>query len=277
MAIPPKQLVDSLASNRCILFLGSGFSVAAGYPSWPQLVERLVHEAAGAYPDKAASLKSYAATQRDPLLVAEYARNKLGAQRYGSLLRETLAKPAKPQPAHEHIALTGYRAIITTNYDKLIETVITFQRGWSPSVFNFDSLSSLGSALFEGQFFVLKLHGDISSPESIILTSQDYDRMILRSPYVRSFMQAIFLNFTLLFVGYSLSDPDFQLVIKELNLIFQGTTPPHYALLPDPHEFTTEHLMDRMNIQVIPYSSKQKHREAVEFLAELRKIAPYRS
>jgi len=58
--------------------------------------------------------------------------------------------------------------------------------------------------------------------------------------------------------GYSLTDPDFQLVLKELHLIFQGTTPPHYALLPDPHDFTSEHLMKAMNIQVIAYSSKEQ-------------------
>ncbi len=99
---------------------------------------------------------------------------------------------------------------------------------------------------------------------------------MLRSPFVRSFLQAIFLNFTLLFVGYSLSDPDFQLVLKELNLIFQGTTPPHYALLPDPHEFTTEHLMNQLNIQVISYDSKKSHQEATDFLVGLQKIAPFK-
>jgi hypothetical protein len=120
------------------------------------------------------------------------------------------------------------------------------------------------------------LHGDISSPDSIVLTSQDYDRLILRSPFVRTFLQAVFLNFTLLFIGYSVSDPDFQLVLKELNLIFEGTTPPHYALLPDAHEFTAEHLMTKMNIQVISYDSKDSHKEATEFLQELQKVAPYK-
>jgi SIR2-like domain len=274
MAIPPKQLLESLENKKCMLFVGSGLSIAAGYPSWPELIEKLVEEAAAAYPEKAKSLKQFAATQKNPLLVAEYAREKLGAYRYGDLLRGLLSLKAKPQPAHKHIANTDYRAIVTTNYDKLIEFSITVERGWIPTVFTFESMESLGSALYSDQFFVLKMHGDLSAPGSIILTSQDYDRLMLRSPYVRSFMQAIFLNFTLLFVGYSLTDPDFQLVLKELNLIFQGTTPPHYALLPDPHDFTSEHLMKSMNIQVIPYSSKHNHREATEFLGELRKAVP---
>src|SRR5207249_91953 len=137
-------------SQRCMLFVGSGLSVPAGYPTWSQLIDQLVSEAGNAYPDKAASLKSFAAQQKDPLLVAEFARSKLGAQRYGNLLRRIFAKPVKPQKSHRSIAQTSYRAVITTNYDKLIETVVTFERGWTPPVFSFESMPSLGSALFEG-------------------------------------------------------------------------------------------------------------------------------
>ena len=127
MATPPKPLIDSLSKHRCMLFVGSGLSVPAGYPTWSQLIDQMVEEAGNAYPDKAASLKDFAAQQKDPLLVAEYARSKLGPQRYGNLLRGIFAKPVKPQRSHKAIAQTSYRAVITTNYDKLIETVITFE------------------------------------------------------------------------------------------------------------------------------------------------------
>lgn len=275
MATAPKQLVDSLKNSRCIIFVGSGLSIQAGHPSWSGLVDTLVQEAAGAFPEKAESLKAYAKQQKDPLLVAEYARSKLGPQRYGSLLRSTLTRGAKPTTAHKIIAKTDYRAAITTNYDKLIETAITFERNEPPAVYSWNSLQSLASALFEGQFFVLKLHGDIDNPESIILTSQDYDQVMFRAPFMRTFLQSIFLNFTLLFVGYSLSDPDFQLMLKEVNLIFSSGTPPHYALLADPHEFTMEHLMQRMNIQIISYKAQKDHKEAIDFVKAMQAEKPY--
>src|ERR1700692_2612071 len=108
MAVPPKPLLDSLKANRCILFLGSGFSTSAGYPSWPDLIAKLVDEAAKAHPTKARSLKDYAAHEKDLLLVAEYARDQLGPQRYGNVLQQLLSKPVKPQPAHLAIAHTKY-------------------------------------------------------------------------------------------------------------------------------------------------------------------------
>lgn len=274
MATPPTPLLQDLKANRCILFLGSGFSTAAGYPSWRDLITKMVDEAAGAYPQQAADLKKYAADEKDLLLVAEYARFRLGPQRYGSMLQKLLSKPVKPQDAHKAIAHTKYRAIITTNYDKLIETTITLENRWQPNSFTPESITSLGSALFKDEFFILKLHGDIGNAGSIVLTSQDYDRQMLVSPFVRSFLQAAFLTYTVLFAGYSLTDPDFQLVRKELQLIFQGTTPTHYALLPEPHGFTSEVLMKGLNVQVIPYSTAHDHKEATEFLETLQKAAP---
>ena len=99
-------------------------------------------------------------------------------------------------------------------------------RGWAPNSFTPEAISALAVALYNPEFFIFKVHGDIGSAESIVLTSQDYDRLILRSPHVRSFLQAVFLNYTVFFVGYSLRDQDFQLVLRELALVFEGYTNP---------------------------------------------------
>jgi SIR2-like domain len=191
------------------------------------------------------------------------------------LIREQLGKPVKPTEAHRIIATTDYRGLITTNYDRLLETATTQYRQWVPNTFTADSISSLAVALYNPEFFIFKLHGDIGSPESIVSTSRDYERLILRNPHARSFLQAVFLNYTVLFIGYSLGDPDFQLILSELTLIFQNYIPTHFALLPEPPEFTVDHLLNRMNIQTLPYSTQDQHREALEVLQALQQEAAY--
>jgi hypothetical protein len=42
MAVPPKPLLESLTNDRCMLFVGSGLSVPAGYPTWSKLIDQLV-------------------------------------------------------------------------------------------------------------------------------------------------------------------------------------------------------------------------------------------
>jgi hypothetical protein len=134
----------------------------------------------------------------------------------------------------------------------------------------------MATAFWTPDAFVFKLHGDTNFPESLILTAQDYDRSTLRLPHLRSFLQAVFINYTVFFVGYSLSDPDFQVLLKELTAIFRGYTPQHYALIPNPQEFTTEYLKKSMNIQAMIYDPKEGDAVVEKVLSELQKVAPFK-
>jgi hypothetical protein len=144
-----------------------------------------------------------------------------------------------------------------------------------PSVFTTQGIGAMAMALFTPDLFVYKMHGDIGEPSSIVLTASDYDRMILFSPHSRSFLHGAMLNYTLLFVGYSLSDPDFQLVLRELSLMFENYVPKHFALVPNGGDFAQEHLLRRLNVQAMSYDPADGHREAVDVLEELQAIAPF--
>lgn len=43
--ILPDPLIKAARERKLVLFVGSGLSVMAGYPGWPQLIDRLVEEA----------------------------------------------------------------------------------------------------------------------------------------------------------------------------------------------------------------------------------------
>jgi len=271
----PSPLIEAVKKRKCILFVGSGLSVAAGYPTWKSLVDKLMDAATRAQPRRDLGLKAYV-KNGDLLTLAEFARSKLGKHEYVTLLKKVFDQPLPPQNVHRFIARTDYRAVVTTNYDRLIETTFTFERGTAPSTFTSDSIGAMATAFWTPDAFVFKLHGDTNFPESLILTAQDYDRSILRVPHLRSFLQAVFINYTVLFVGYSLSDPDFQVLLKELTAIFQGYTPQHYALIPNPQGFTTEYLQKSMNIQAMVYDPKDGHAAVEKVLSELQKVAPFK-
>lgn len=269
----PEELIDSVRARKCILFVGSGLSTLAGYPSWPQLIERLVARARRSPNARLEGLETME-LRKDYLMLAEFARTTLGAWDYTQLLKRELGRPVAPSPVHRLIAGTDYRGIITTNYDRLLEHTIAEVRHSLPVIFTTNGIEVMGDALFNPDLFIYKLHGDITSPASIVLSERDYDRMILRNPHVRSFLFGAVLNHTLLFVGYSLSDPDFNLLLRELTLMFENYVPAHYALLPDTGEFEREHLLRRMNIHVIPYQPADNHREVAEVLRRLHDLAP---
>ena len=271
----PAPLLEAVKKRKCILFAGSGLSVAAGYPTWKSLVAKLMDAASKAQPDRDLGLKAYA-KDGDLLTLAEFARSKLGKHEFITLLKKVFDKPLPPQNVHKLIARTDYRAVVTTNYDRLIETTLTFERGTAPATFTSESIGAMATAFWTPDTFVFKLHGDTNFPESLILTAQDYDRSILRLPHLRSFLQSVFINYTVFFVGYSLSDPDFQVLLKELIAIFRGYTPQHYALIPNPQEFSTEYLQKSMNIQAMVYDPKEGHAAVEKVLNELQKVAPFK-
>ena len=276
----PLPLIESLQKRRCVLFVGSGPSTAAGFPSWSALIDLLVEEARRLPQAITEGLEKFIEA-KDLLTLANFARSTLGKSRFFELLRDIFDREInfnQVPPVHQVIALTDYRAVITTNYDRLIESAFARERHSLPTVFTPDSISALANALYRPDPFIFKLHGDIAASESLVLTEGDYDRLTFQSPHVRLFMHALFLSYTFLFVGYSLKDPDFRLILKELNLVqlhFQDNSPMRYAFVPDAAAFEMDQLMQTMKIQAIPYSSENNHQELVQLLGELQQVIPF--
>ena len=270
----PNNLLESVRNGTCVAFVGSGLSVPAGMPSWENLLRLLVTEGEEAgLIREGRELRRYI-EEGQFLNVAEYAREHLGTSIYGSLLRRVFSIPAEPTENHQILVSTSYRGLITTNYDKILETAYTLQWRRPPRTITWSDPASLGTVLYDKEFFIFKLHGDIDNPSSIILTRRDYDEIMFRSPHVRTLLQAVLLTNTLLFVGYSISDLDFEMVMAEIPLIFGGSTTMSYALLPEVSAPMIENFKNRMNVHVIGYNPHDDHIEVTQILEELRAAAP---
>ena len=93
------------------------------------------------------------------------------------------------------------------------------------------------------QPFVVKVHGDVQTPESIVITDEDYIQFVLRmsdkEPYnpVPLTYRFFFTKWPTLFVGYSLLDYNLRLLFKTLRWkIDPSVVPDTYSvdLSPDP-------------------------------------------
>ncbi len=265
----PEHLVDAVAHGVCVAFAGAGVSMSSGMPGWRDLVSNLIEEIRRIDPSKEQEFgEQVVAGQLTQ--AAQYAKIELGERAYFDVLLRLYRTSAKPSTNHDLLSQIPFRGIITTNFDKLLETACTLNTGLMPTIFTSLSTSALASVLFSHRPFVFKFHGDIDHPESIILTKQDYDRVIFRSPHVKTFLHSIFSQNTVLFIGYSLNDPDFDLLLTELSVIFEGATPPHYAFLPNPDAIKVGDLKRRLNIRTVPYDSGANHEALTQMLQSLR-------
>ncbi|WP_298758945.1 SIR2 family protein [uncultured Psychroserpens sp.] len=99
--------------------------------------------------------------------------------------------------------------ILTTNWDDFLEKSFgDFQVQIGQKEAIFADYKSIGE--------LYKVHGCISRPESLVVTQKDYDDFIANNYYLNAKLLTIFADFPILFMGYSLSDPNIELILKNL-------------------------------------------------------------
>lgn len=268
---PPASLIRYLWEGRCVLFAGSGLSAWGRLPTWGGLLEHIVEELRGEEPDSPdLDELDTLLKERKYLEVADYCRERLGPRRYGEILADRLRDTDGeiPEP-HRIIVNLPFAAIVTTNYDKLLELAhfgLTRRLPKAPTHLDADAL---GPLLFDDTFFILKAHGDIDRPESLVLTARDYQDIIHSNPAFNAVFSAILLTNALFFVGYSLTDPDLRLLLDRQLTTFKGYIPERYALMSGVSRVERDVLWRTAKIKVLPYPEGE-HGEVLAFLQALQ-------
>lgn len=262
----PSPLPLYVAEKRCVLFVGAGLSAAAKLPTWHGLLTALIDRAEQSAGQSAVDEMRKLLERGRYLDVADHCRTILGTSVHEILSMVRGANEPIPQP-HKVLRALPWAAIVTTNYDKLLERAYGEIGDWPKTPTHADT-SMLGTVLFDRAFFILKAHGDIDRPDTIVLSTTDYRDITHSNAAFQSFISAMLLNYCLLFVGYSLSDPDFRLLLDRQLTTFKGYAPPRYAIMEDVGPVEAQVLFRNAGINVISYP-KGEHGTVVEFLEAL--------
>lgn len=201
--------------------------------------------------------------------LAGYCRDLLGRRNFHERVRKELRFTGEIPDTHHAIVRTPFSCVVTTNFDNLLEDAYTQadSRG-VPKAPTGAELAQQGTLLFDGAFFILKAHGDLHDESSIIFTSDDYRRVIHSNPAFQSMLTGILLRHAVLFVGYSLSDPNFRLLLDNQLTIFNEQVPPRYALMEGVGEAERQILWRTAKLRVFSYK-KGKHEVVGRFLHTL--------
>ena len=109
----------------------------------------------------------------------------------------------------ELLSKANIDGIITTNWDCLLEKVF-------PKFTSFIGQDGLIAGRSHGIAEIYKIHGCSSEPNSLILTSSDYEEYRRKNPYLSSKLLTIFIERPVIFLGYSLADPHIAEILEDI-------------------------------------------------------------
>lgn len=199
-----RTLGDHIRHQRLALFVGAGVSAGAGLPGWRGLLERLGQSL---QPPVFSSDLALLGDDRDraALLEKRFRRVKrtLGAE----LAAQLVASRYSLQ--HGLLSSMSINEVTTTNFDELFETAAR-SGGRTLNVIP-------GESIDDGNRWLLKLHGTLSEPESLVFTRSAYLDAPKQRGALFGLVQAMLMTRHMLFVGYGLADEDFHDLVHEVR------------------------------------------------------------
>lgn len=201
------------AAGELSLFVGAGVSQALGLPGWTDLVDGLL---SAAYE----SAEEEKPTGSDLLRLADDARERLnagGTSDFEAHLRAALATDDAAL-SHALLAGLGLQRTVTTNFDRAFEIA---HEGAYPGALRVMAATWPST----DRPWLLKLHGDLETPDSIVLTESQYLEDKDRQP-LYGLVQGLLMTSHLLFVGFSLTDSAFVRLANDVDQLFESAGSP---------------------------------------------------
>ncbi len=63
---------------------------------------------------------------------------------------------------------------------------------------------------------IYKIHGSVQNPESIVINKADYQKFYDKGKYLAAKLMTIFMEYPIIFIGYSISDSDIQAILSDV-------------------------------------------------------------
>ncbi|QQR43396.1 SIR2 family protein [Myxococcus xanthus] len=269
----PKIVHDAYRTNTLAVCAGSGLSlsrdVQGNFPTWQQLPMRLLDACdrldvldAKTIQNKREFFKN---CMRLESMLAELGSLRTALDRdYQKALNE-IFRPVNSAPGlvHRVLCRLGVRALLTTNYDLLIEEVGEVPRRqvytWNNADLALNDLQSERKILF-------KVHGTAERHDTVIMTEREYHEARSHQSY-RAVFSHLLQGYTFLFLGYGMNDPlDLDLVLKWNADAFKSSARRHYALMKDLSENERDRYVRDYNVRIISY---ENHSQLPDILEEL--------
>ena len=116
---------------------------------------------------------------------------------------------------------------------------------------------------------IIKAHGSIDDTEKLIFTAKQYYQAQEDYPEFYHLLSALFLTHTVVFLGYSLNDPDINLLLQFLHNTANSSCPHYLVDKRGNKNQIVNHWKETYNVSLIEYGDTyDKLEESIEELKD---------
>lgn len=202
-------IADRLFNGHASLFVGAGFSknaipVSGNQlpPDWNELGDMFFEKVRKKPP--LSEDKKYA----NVLRLAEEVECVCGRSALTNLITKAIANDnLAPSDLHMQLLALPWKDVFTTNYDTLLDRTASELNEQGKRVYSL--ITNDQEIGMSSPPFLMKLHGDIKSPKTIVITEEDYRKYPSQHQAMIAHIQHTIMLETLVLIGFSGNDPNF--------------------------------------------------------------------
>ncbi|MDD3246056.1 MAG: SIR2 family protein [Methanosarcina sp.] len=239
------EVISKIRCGELILWVGSGFSKSAGYPTGSELANIIKDKL---NPDE----KQYFEKKFNLDDVTEEFVQMRSRKELISVLDEVFKKEPIDLTLHEMVSkIPQIQTIITTNYDK------SFERAYRNDIFTIISDQEVPASI-RNKVNLYKIHGDIDISNSIIITKTDYSDYYKerKENLVWNEIRSLISKYSILFIGYSFEDSNVKSMFTEILGRLGDLHKDYYLITPNLPEHKKRYLLEKYSIHYIKMSAE---------------------
>lgn len=233
-----ERLFQLIRKEEVVVFLGAGVSIYAGFPSGEKLREKIYDSLTVAEKEEIPERLNLAELTEQIVRLRNGSRNSL----IQILTKTFLKEPCTFPFVHQKLAsIPHIKTIITTNYDRLLEK--TYKDECSVIISD-KQIPYMDQKKAE----VFKIHGDLSDPESIIISQSDYNSFFRNNTEQTIYWSLIkerLATKTVLFLGYNLEDPNVENAFDQIMEGFKENKRENFFISPSIPTSKKNHLVTK--------------------------------
>lgn len=168
-----KEIKRDLSEHRTYCFVGAGLSARSDIPTWKHLLNIMADQITKYDHDRCEKFKEFVDSRRFVEAGQLWKDSSVFPSEKQKLFDQLFLHKKVPKSIQLKLVRSGFRGILTTNYDHLIEDAYARARGRNLVPFGPHQLSRSDFA-FGDSFFLAKLHGDASDWCGVVIGQEDY-------------------------------------------------------------------------------------------------------